>query len=236
MKLLLLFLILSSVFSAPAARTFNGSTDKLMASSAVVGGAPLTIAAWFNASSLAADSRVVSISINIGSIDQSSYMLFLRTTGQIRARTCNNAGICFSSTSAASVSTGTWNHGVSVFASGGASRTSYLNGTAATADTNAEGTLSTLNTTTIGGTMINLAFAEPFAGSIGEVAVWNVALTQNEITSLASGFSPKLIRPQSLIEYVPIWGIGSTEYGSKGTAFAVTGTSAAAHPRMFYDF
>ena len=35
-------------------------------------------------------------------------------------------------------------------------------------------------------------------------AVWGVALTQGEIDALAAGISPLLIRPDHLLEYVPL--------------------------------
>lgn len=38
-------------------------------------------------------------------------------------------------------------------------------------------------------------------GEIAEMAYWNVALTDDEIVSLAKGFSARLIRPESLVSY-----------------------------------
>jgi hypothetical protein len=130
------------------------------------------------------------------------------------------------------VSTGTWNHGCAVFAST-TSRTVYLNGTAATTDTTAiaEGanTLLTIGTRYAASTKIDW-----FPGSIGEVGYWNVALTQDEITALSKGVSPRFIRPQSLIDHIPLIGRDSPEIGTKGGSYALTGTSNADHPRIFY--
>jgi hypothetical protein len=41
-------------------------------------------------------------------------------------------------------------------------------------------------------------------GDIAEVAVWSAVLTADEIASLARGFKPSRIRPQSLAFYAPI--------------------------------
>ncbi|KKK59939.1 hypothetical protein LCGC14_3029330, partial [marine sediment metagenome] len=40
--------------------------------------------------------------------------------------------------------------------------------------------------------------------SIAEVAIWNVALSNAEVALLAKGFSPLLIKPESLVSYWPL--------------------------------
>lgn len=41
-------------------------------------------------------------------------------------------------------------------------------------------------------------------GEVAEFAVWNVALSADEARSLARGFRPPLVRPQSLVFYAPL--------------------------------
>lgn len=41
-------------------------------------------------------------------------------------------------------------------------------------------------------------------GDVACVAMWNVALTDAEIASLVAGFSPRRVRPQSLVFYAPL--------------------------------
>jgi hypothetical protein len=48
--------------------------------------------------------------------------------------------------------------------------------------------------------------ADYFDGRIAHVAVWNVALTDQEIRSLAAGANPRRVRPDSLIAYWPVGG------------------------------
>jgi hypothetical protein len=43
-----------------------------------------------------------------------------------------------------------------------------------------------------------------FDGRIAEAALWNAALTDAEVASLAAGYSPLFIRPQSLVAYWPL--------------------------------
>jgi hypothetical protein len=41
-------------------------------------------------------------------------------------------------------------------------------------------------------------------GSVANVAMWNVALDDAEVASLVAGFSPRRVRPQSLVFYAPL--------------------------------
>lgn len=45
---------------------------------------------------------------------------------------------------------------------------------------------------------------QPSNGQFAEIGVWNVELTSDEINSLAKGFKPSRVRPQSLVYYVPL--------------------------------
>ena len=73
-------------------------------------------------------------------------------------------------------------------------------------------------------------------GNIAEVALWSAALSDAEIASLAKGFSPLFIRPESLIDYWPLIGRFSPEIdvvgGMNGTLNSAPG--AAAHPGILY--
>jgi hypothetical protein len=69
------------------------------------------------------------------------------------------------------------------------------------------------------------------SGDIAEVAIWNVALTDAEVSILANRMSPLLMRPGSLVAYWPIIG-GSPEADyAAGSAnnLTVTGTVISDH-------
>lgn len=72
-----------------------------------------------------------------------------------------------------------------------------------------------------------------FDGRIGECALWNVALTNAEMTALSKGVCPLLIRRTNLKIYVPVYGAQSPEpdLGS-GVGAVIYGTvpAASAHP------
>jgi len=46
--------------------------------------------------------------------------------------------------------------------------------------------------------------SDPASGSVCMAAWWDTILSQSEITSLALGFSPRLVRPQNLRDYFPL--------------------------------
>jgi hypothetical protein len=77
-----------------------------------------------------------------------------------------------------------------------------------------------------------IAIDTPAAVHIAELAVWNVALTQAEITAFNIGYCPLLIRPDSLRFYVPNVRNDGDRYGISLTD---TGTIAVQpHPRVIY--
>jgi hypothetical protein len=132
------------------------------------------------------------------------------TNGLLRAQTATGAGNGWA--------TSTWNHAAGVFTS--SLRTAYLNG-------GSSGTEST-TVTAPGGLIdpmisINQVQTESGAGygqfghdasnqeiRMAEVAIWNTDLTSAEISSLAKGFCPKLIRPEYLFFYAPLIRTGSS--------------------------
>jgi hypothetical protein len=132
----------------------------------------------------------------------------------------------------ATFTTDEWNHAAAVFVSD-AQRHAFLNG-----GNKGSGTTSVspsgLNTTAIGRVVISGATGL-FEGDIAEVAIWNAALTDEEIAVLAKGFSPlclwhrlpNLVLYQDLIRPLDRPGIGPA-------MTAMGGTSVAAHPRMIY--
>ncbi|GAI03312.1 unnamed protein product, partial [marine sediment metagenome] len=48
-------------------------------------------------------------------------------------------------------------------------------------------------------------------GYLAEAAVWNIALTDEEVATLAKGFSPLFVHPQNLVAYWPLIGKLSPE-------------------------
>lgn len=70
-------------------------------------------------------------------------------------------------------------------------------------------------------------------GRIAEFTFWNAALDSAERAALDRGWCPRLIRPASITDYLPLWGASSPEPNYwRSTGGTVTGTSKADHPRI----
>lgn len=69
-------------------------------------------------------------------------------------------------------------------------------------------------------------------GDISEAAIWSVALTDAEVNSLGKGFSPRRIRPQSLIFYAPM--IRTLQDIKNGITLTNNNSATVAnHPRVY---
>lgn len=187
------------------ARVFNGSTQYLSRASGVVG-VPCTLACWFTTAttnwkglidlSNSGDGFAGDILLGVSSAGAS--------LGANRVAALIN-GSNGAAASAASATDGTWQHAAAVFSSD-SSRAAFLNG-ANKGTSSASATPSGINQTLLG----NNVFNEWHEGRIAEAAIWDVALTDEEVAALGKGVSPLMIRPASLVAYWPLYGNDSPE-------------------------
>ncbi len=206
------------------ARDFDGVANSLSLSSAVVPNEPFTFSCWFNTDVV--DARdLMQFYENAGTHE---IRLGLRgagfgTTVQFVA---NDAGGFSRAETSTSYSTGTWHHACGVAAANN-SRAVYLDG--AGKGTNGVNKVLTLDRTAIGRN-IQLG-AQALNGRMAELGIWNTALSDDEVASLARGFVPTLIRPQSLVSYWPLIGRLDPELDrwNGGNDLTVTGAVVGDH-------
>ncbi len=216
------------------ARDFDGSTGYLGLTSAIITAEPLTMACWINPDNATVSVVAMSISNAAGNARWQLSARGAAAGDPIGATVVNAASGAGTSNTSTSYSAGAWQHIAAVFASS-SSRASYLNGGGAVEDTASVTSIGALDRTSIGASLVSSAVTTPFDGRLAEAAFWNVALTTEEIQRLSLGFSPLLVRPESIVAYVPIIGRTSPETNLKGTAFTVNGTATqASHPRIIY--
>lgn len=191
------------------ARNFlSASTQYIVATVAPpVTAPPFTMAAWAKPQATTVNGIV------LGFFDSASttirYELQCRSTNAVRALHGDGTTVG-SATTTATGTTGTWQHCCAVFSATN-SRTAYINGAnPITETTSVANSMASLNRISSGRSTAS-AGALNFNGDIAEAAVWDVALNTAEIASLAAGTNPKLIRPQNLLLYVPIYGAASPE-------------------------
>jgi hypothetical protein len=135
--------------------------------------------------------------------------LQVRATGAVRGIVDDGTTVVFPTTTVTG-STGSWLHAALVSSSTTSHRVYINGGNSALDTTSVPNSFASLNRirlgmggNTGGGARINAHLAE--------AAVWNVALNDQEIAALAAGTNPKLIRPENLVFYAPLYGDASPE-------------------------
>lgn len=135
--------------------------------------------------------------------------------------------------SAAAPSTNAWHTAVAVHRST-TDRSLWLDGTEYNDTSNQNPAPSGIDTGCIGAALddTNSPYS-PFDGYIAEVAFWDVALDDAEIAAYDAGVSPALIRPGSLVSYVPLVRDSGGVIDRKGIAWTINGTPTdSAHPAL----
>ena len=127
----------------------------------------------------------------------------------------------------------TWAHGCGVHASA-TSHAAFLNGGSKGTSATSQAFPTGMNRTSINAW--NAGANVGIAGNIAHVAIWNVALTDQEVLSLANGLSPLRCRPQSLIDYWPLSGRDTDETGIVGRNVMTnySSTADAKEPRVSF--
>jgi hypothetical protein len=210
-RFLLMLLMLISISPVWAARDFNGTTQNAEIATALFTNEPGTICAWFNLSTNAAVQVVASVGNN-GATDGTFQLQSVNTDVSIRANKRNDVGNNSTATATAT-STGLWMHACAVFTSN-TSRSISLNGATFVTDVTSV-TDPTPDVSSIG-VFKHSGFVWYCDCQIGMVAFWTAALTQAEVTALAQGACPKRIRTDSLISFVPLYGVQSPEVDLMG--------------------
>lgn len=200
------------------------SSRYLSHAAAVLSATPFTMACWAMPTSSTGAIRAL-MSVNTSGSSDNVWLLAIDASDNViaRARTTTQT----SSVTAGTVTNNAWNFCAAIYTSG-TSRNAVLGATIATTDTVSKSP-SGVNQTYIGR---NANTANYMNGNIAEAAIWNVALTQNEITMLSKGVNPLNIRPASIVAYWPLIGRASPELDPVG-GFNMTLNGSppqAAHP------
>jgi len=186
-------------------RFFSGSNDRVYCEDVV--GFPssdahlITMACWVKLTDdVSADMNVMGYSPTDG--DSEGFNLVLRSTPNRAGLLLRDGGGSSHATSSATLVTGVWYHACVVNASI-TSRSAYVNGA---------NKISNTSNKTVNGA-ISLYFGTSGGNSrylsntyIAQPAVWDTALSDNEILMLAKGLSPLKVKPTSLCFYAPYFG------------------------------
>lgn len=219
--LIALFCLTLSAFGG---RTFDGSTSSI--TGVLTPSYPFSVACWFKVANVTADHCLIAIT-NTAS---TNYYLALYARGTVAGDpivAAAKAGTTSFSATSTSFAANTWQHACAVFNSD-SDRRVYLNGGGKGTDATTK-TMVGLDITSIGRIMASTPIL-PTNGTIAEVGMWNVGLTDADAASLAAGFSPLLVRPQGLVFYAPLSG---SVRDWKGLSLTDNSTTGGEHPRVF---
>ena len=210
-------------------RTFNGSSDYLKRATALITAAPFTVSCWYKAS-VNTNTRTL-WSFGDTATDDYYWRAVHYDSAGTRGLGAQATAVSSATSDYSGSPEGTWTHSAMVEASS-SSRTCYVNGTAATANTTNK-TPTGIDTVVLG----RLERATPthyFGGDLAEFAIWNIALSGANISSLAAGANPQAIENANLVAYWTITGTTSPEVDVIAAyELAVTGTSASSnHPTI----
>lgn len=184
------------------ARSFNDASNQyLEVDSAVLTDEPITMACQFKSDDATTFQTLMSIADK--DVNTKWHKLILRgdmTGDPIHAGSWDGATSGFAITTwpyAAHV----WHHACGVFAADNDRRV-YIDGGSKGTNSNNVNVIN-LDTTAIG-RLCRSSGGQCMSGVIAEAAIWNVALTDDEVKSLSKGFTPLLVRPQNLVAYWPL--------------------------------
>jgi hypothetical protein len=184
------------------ARLFTfASSQSLKKSVTPVTAYPLTISCWLLPTTHATFHTLVGIGRIAGASPNHYWAVGHNATGFPFAAS-NDGTTEVDATHATAVVNGTWTHLCGVFTSA-TSRTIYQNGINPV--TNAVSSIPLLLTGVNIGSLQNGTSEISFSDGAGaEVGIWNVALSAPEVTMLALGINPRLVRPSALVMYCPL--------------------------------
>lgn len=217
------------------ARDFDGSADYLTELISPISAYPCTLSCWVKPDAVSGGSNKYLLSFgDTGSSTNYAAIFINQSTATLNLVHSSSGAAQVSS--GPSISAGVWSHAAGLWSSLN-SRTSYLNGTAGTTNTVTK-VWPPINNVAIGALRRSTLGAYT-DGAIAEAAIYNVALSADEISVLAAGLSPLLVRPESLVAYWPLFGRGGASSDEEDWAYAgalsqVSSPGVADHPRIIY--
>ena len=174
-----------------------GSLQYLSTTAAPASGTPMTMACWMRPTNFGTVAMACGVrdGTNRNQIGTSSAGGNPVNISQVGATATVSA-------TAGAMTSGEWAHVAGVFTSA-TSRRAFYNGTGGTTVTTNAGSQAAFDAVSIGARW-STTLGLYLSGDVAECGIWDVALSVDEIASLAKGFACYKIRPQSLVFYAPL--------------------------------
>lgn len=211
------------------ARLFDdASSHAITTTTTPVTDVPLSMACWFNSNDVTASQTLLSIGDTAANAHHFSLLVEV-DGGSDLLRVFTDGSSFGAANSAIEYLADTWQHACGVWAASD-DRSVYLDGGNKGTDAT-DATVSSLDALGIG-VRRRLASSAFMSGLIAEAAIWNIALTDEEVAILAAGYSPLFVRPQNLVFYAPL--IREILDVVGGVTLTNVSSTVGDHPRMIY--
>ena len=184
------------------ARSFNPAASQWLSAAGLPAmAAPLTVSCWFKPGATSVGSQTL-IALDDGAVAANHLALRqLNTSGQAQVQQVEGGTTLFGNLASPIGTDGVWEPWGMVLASA-TSRKVWFAGVSAAGSSN--------SLTSTGLVEVHLGAlrgtSQFLNGSLAEVGVWSVALSDDEMTMLAAGICPLLVRPASLVAYWSLQG------------------------------
>jgi len=185
------------------ARVFNGVNQWLRVATCPVVAPPFTLACWFRCNNLLLLQDLMCLN-SAGRFELTAYGTGVGDPLRAYTRGAGASGAYTTSGYTAN----TWHHGCGVFAATN-DRRCYIDGGSKGVDVGNQNPVGAL-TAAIGA---NFTGGSLLTGAVAEAAIWNVALTDDEVAALGAGYSPLAVSPAALVAYWPLGGLYGTNDG-----------------------
>jgi hypothetical protein len=210
------------------AYSFASASSQYLTASSPKTERPITIAVWGQTTGDISGTTLSVCAVSDGVRIQISRA---NSTGSRIYSFLDNGNATQQSVGATSFADDTWGHGAG-FSASATNRAFFVDGSnKATGSTNITASTN-YQTIGVGARHNGVSWGGFWSGKIAEIAMWEIDLTDDEIASLAKGFKPTRIRPQSLVFYAPL--VRDLQ-DLKGALTITNNNSAtvAVHPRVY---
>ena len=208
------------------ALSLNGSSY-IESTSTPVTTFPFTMACWFNPANDTAGGTLMSIGVANG-LDRFQMVNRGDLAGDFIAISSLVGATAATATTTIGYTANTWHHAAAVCASI-TGRSIFLNGGGKDTNTTSSNPAGINNILQGGRWSTSRGFF--FNGRMAEAAIWNVALTDDEVLSLSKGFAPYLIRPSNLKFYNRC--LRTSEDRAEGRTLTQVNITNFDHPRIY---
>lgn len=217
------------------ARFFDdASVQYLLSTLTPLTGFEISMACWFKTDDLTLEQDLMSIADSATNNEEFALVFDGESgSGEPIVTLARAGGVSTSASTSTSASVDTWHHACGTWESA-TSRWAYLDAGGADESTTSN-TPTSIDRMAIGA-RARSSDSKHMSGAIAEAAMWNTTLTPTEVTMLALGLAPYLVRPANLVFYMPmvrdndvdiIGGISFTPQASP---------TISDHPRIFHKY